>query len=31
MEKAINKNNVKELDPSNEKMMNIIEYAISHG
>lgn len=31
MERAISKNNVKELDPSNEKMMQVIENAIIQG
>ena len=31
MERSINKNNLIEIDPSNEKMMNIIELAISNG
>ncbi|CAK87804.1 unnamed protein product (macronuclear) [Paramecium tetraurelia] len=31
MERAINKNNIKELDPQNEKMMSIIETAIANG
>ena len=31
MERAINKNNLKELDPQNEKIMVIIENAIAAG
>lgn len=31
MERAINKNNLKELDPQNEKMMSIIESSIANG